>query len=328
MVSFGSSRTQGVIFSLCASCCTSSGLVIQKHAHNSGEWRLPMMQRWRWWIGLVGVIMGGCFDSMALGLAPLSNIAPLSGITILLNSLLASFFLGETIRVVEIVATVVIFAGATLTCIYGAHEEPPHSVDQLYDLFGQESFIYYFVVLVTLVAVALLSIKAVSGHAREQSLSPFLYAVVAAGLGGLEIILLKSVMEVLNTSLVGGQYHQFEETKTYGLIACLVVLAVAQLYSLNMGLAQCDAVRLLPVYQSLFIVNAVSGGACYFNEFKDFTAEQWKMFPLGVLIVVAGAMLLGMSPAPATPAPNFAELEQPKKQEDHGVAYSSVAVAV
>ena len=165
MVSFGSSRTQGVIFSLCASCCTSSGLVIQKHAHNSGEWRLPMMQRWRWWIGLVGVIMGGCadalviisacqlhcndcarrcFDSMALGLAPLSNIAPLSGITILLNSLLASFFLGhpthkfilfaqfpscsgETIRVVEIVATVVRWHPPGCRChLLGSMAPPSH----------------------------------------------------------------------------------------------------------------------------------------------------------------------------------------------------------
>lgn len=284
------------------------------------------MHRWRWWIGLVGVIFGGCFDSMALGLAPLSNIAPLSGITILLNSILASFFLGETIRIVEIVATVVIFAGATLTCIYGAHEEPAHSVDELYELFGQQSFTIYFAVLATLVAVALLCIKAISGHAREPIFSSFLYAVVAAGLGGLELIMLKSVMEVLNTSLVGGQYHQFYEPKTYGLIGCLVLLAIAQLYSLNMGLAQCDAVRLLPVYQSLFIVNAVSGGACYFNEFKDFTAEQWQMFPLGVLIVVAGAMLLGMSPAPTQQ--QFTELTEPEKKEDHGSVYSSVEVSM
>merc|ERR1712188_227309 len=106
-------KTEGLVFSLCASVCTSGGLVIQKHAHNMGEWGLPLLSRWRWWIGLFGIIVGGLFDSAALGAAPLSSIAPLSGITILLNSLLASYFLAEPVRVVEILATMAIFSGAT-----------------------------------------------------------------------------------------------------------------------------------------------------------------------------------------------------------------------
>lgn len=257
-----------------------------------GEWRAPWPSRWRWWIGLVGVLTGGVFDSMALGSAPLIDIAPLSGITILLNSVMASYFLGEKIRVVEIIATVMIFCGATMTSVFGARDVPPYSVPDLLDLLGRQSFTIYIAIIITLVVVALLTLRASSGTSIERSTAPFCWAVVAAGMGGIELILLKCVMEILTRTVLLGD-DQFVHQGSYMLVGVFMVVAALQLYSLNLGLAVCDAIRLLPVYQSLLIVNAVSGGGAYFNEFVHFSARQWIIFPCGVFIVILGALLLG-----------------------------------
>lgn len=158
----------------------------------------------------------------------MSVIAPLSGITILLNSLLASFFLGERIRIIEIFATMVIFTGATFTCVYGAHDVPPHTVDELFELFGQESFTIFLSVLASLVTVCLLGLRASGGTSMEDTLAPFLYATIAASLGGLELILLKAVMEVLHTALLGGKIEQLEDGGSYTLFAIFALVAMAQ----------------------------------------------------------------------------------------------------
>jgi len=293
----GMGRAEGVIFSLCASCFTSSGLVIQKHAHNMGEWRISWMSRWRWFLGLLFVLFGGCFDSMALGSAPLIDIAPLSGITILLNSLMASYFLGERIRVVEIIATLMIFCGATLTSVFGARDVPAYSVPDLIDLLGRQSFTIYIAIVITLVIMSLLSLRAASGTNMEPQAGPFCWAVVAAGMGGVELILLKCVMEILTRTVMLGD-DQFVHQGSYMLVGIFAIVAALQLYSLNLGLAVCDAIRLLPVYQSLLIINAVSGGGAYFNEFVHFTTRQWLLFPLGVTIVIFGALILGAAQEP------------------------------
>merc|ERR1740130_2208175 len=122
-------RAEGVLFSLVASFCASMGLVLQKHSHNMKEWDNSSCQ-WRWWIGLVFVCVGGLFDSMALLNAPLIDIAPLTSVTVLLNALLSNFFLGEYVGPIEICATIVIFLGATTTCIFGASDMGTHDLWQ------------------------------------------------------------------------------------------------------------------------------------------------------------------------------------------------------
>ena len=55
-----------------------------------------------------------------------------------------------------------------------------------------------------------------------------------------------------------------------------------------------DAVIMLPVFQCVFVVFTIIGGAAYFGEFESFTRIQIIMFPVGVVIPVIGFMGLAM----------------------------------
>lgn len=302
-------RAEAVLFSVTASCFTSSGLCIQKHSHNMGEMSRPALERWRWMIGLIMILLGGVFDSLALGSGPLSGIAPLSGITILLNSVLAAFFLGERIRLVDLVATLIIFSGATLTSVFCAKPVPYHGVEELFDLFGHQSFTIYLSIVVMLIFLCMLLLRASSGTSLESGMAPFAWGIVAAGLGGVEVLLLKCMMEVLATHVLDG-VNQFDSPDAYILFLVFGAVAFFQLYALNLGLSVCDAVRMLPVYQSVFIINALCGGAAYFNEFHAFTKEQWTYFPLGVgLVLIGTSMLTFCAPDRAAERNDAAEVE-------------------
>jgi len=70
------------------------GLIIQKLSHNKGEMKLAFYKRKWWFLGFfLLVVAGGAFDAMALVYAPISLLAPVAGVTILLNALLAPLVL-------------------------------------------------------------------------------------------------------------------------------------------------------------------------------------------------------------------------------------------
>ena len=143
----------GLITCIAATLITALGLIVQKHSHNAREGDLPLYRRWRWWIGFgLLVICGGFFDSLvpqlllsplalmlfdcvqALSLAPLSILAPLSGLTIMANVVLANIFLGEPVERIELASTAVIMLGLCFTSVFGSHASPNYDVKSLLEL--------------------------------------------------------------------------------------------------------------------------------------------------------------------------------------------------
>ena len=126
----------GIALRVTGSFVSSTGLVLMKYSHNSGELEKPLYRRWRWWIGFaVLFITGGFLDPTALMFCPLSLIAPLFGLTVVTNSLAAVLFLGEKIQRPQIWATVVLVIGTCTTSAFGSHENsdlhPPCSIQSM-----------------------------------------------------------------------------------------------------------------------------------------------------------------------------------------------------
>ena len=254
-------RATGTLFSLCASFCASTGLVMQKHSHNMKEWEGNSF-RWRWWLGLTFITLGGVFDSLALLNAPLIDIAPLTSVTVLLNALLSSFFLNEPVGIVEICSTLLIFIGSTVTCIFGAESKEVHNIWSLIDRFGRRSFTIYITVVVCVFCVASLVLwfsQRSLARSTQRKVEPLLYGILSAMVGGIQVVLLKCIAEIFHGQF-GGQEDHFQHNAVWVLCAIFVGTAVAQLLILNIGLRNCDAVHLLPVYQAFLIIVGICGG--------------------------------------------------------------------
>jgi len=283
----------GLGLCLAGAVFSSIGLVLQKHSHNVGEGELQLQSRWRWWLGFFFLVaIGGGLDAVALMLAPLSLIAPLSGVTIVTNCLAARLCLGEQMQSIELFATIVVVIGSTLTSTFGQHESGAYDAAELESLFKQWYIAPYYFITITLLAI---SVAIVCFPGRNNYWQALAYANIAGILGGNQNTFLKGVMELVEESIRKQGSNQFGHLIVYLLFLAFILSSIAQLWALNEGLSKHSMISYLPMYQSALTIYGVVAGAVVFQEFQDFDLLSWVMFPIGVNVVIAGLVMFAFS---------------------------------
>lgn len=278
----------GLGLCLVGSLVSSGGLVLMKYSAMV-EQEEPIYRRWRWWLGFVClVILGGGIDALALYLCPLSLIAPMSGVTIVTNSIFMTCFLGEQMSGMQVIATAVVVVGCSLTSAFGTHQEANFDAQGIVELLEEWYIIpYYFCTIV----VFAISIAVICYPGRSTFAQALAYANIAGILGGNQNTYLKCIMELISESIYGEM--QLTHLLIYMLFIVFAIAAVAQLYILNEGLAKHSAVEYLPMYQSSLTIYGVIAGGVFFQEFRHFNTVSWVMFPVGVLVVLIGLLMFG-----------------------------------
>lgn len=124
-------------------------------------------------------------------------------------------------------------------------------------------------------------------------LDPICNAWLAAFFGAQQNLAFKAVgMLVYSSSVVVDESSRLNQPVTYIFSGILLICAFLQLVCLNTGLAQHDAVLFLPLYSGLLILSSTILGGEFFKEFECFSKIDRIVFPLGILIVGWGMILL------------------------------------
>ena len=130
----------GMILVLLGCCCSAVGLVLLKHSTNVEE-HLPLHRRPFWATGVVFLIVNASvIDVIAFSLAPLTLVAPFSGVTIVLTTWLASsglLFVKETVDMWDVTSTAIALVGVTMTTTFGPHVDEAKGANELAACFGQ-----------------------------------------------------------------------------------------------------------------------------------------------------------------------------------------------
>nr|CCA16969.1 conserved hypothetical protein [Albugo laibachii Nc14] len=298
-----------IIFSFLASV----GINLQKKALKQNELSaneheqepLPVYRLPLWVIGFVLIVAGSILDFVAFGLAPQSLLAPLAALTLVWNMMLAPCFNKEKLECKDIVATLVIFAGATLAVVFASHTTPSYTLTMLLALYENVLTCGYFAFVIVCIVLHYGMIKAVETcnlntrqhHFIEFGTPAFWtrirmigYAGLAGTLGGQSVLFAKSCAELLKSSMSGDS--PFKHFETYAFIIALFVCLLFQVHFLNCGLLHFDALLMVPVYQAYWIVSSVLGGAIYFQEIRSFSVVQAACFVIGITTTIGGVILL------------------------------------
>eukprot|EP00658_Telonema_sp_P-2_P036166 TRINITY_DN26213_c0_g1_i1.p1 TRINITY_DN26213_c0_g1~~TRINITY_DN26213_c0_g1_i1.p1 ORF type:complete len:545 (-),score=93.48 TRINITY_DN26213_c0_g1_i1:96-1730(-) len=151
------------------------------------------------------------------------------------------------------------------------------------------------------------------GSARGPTFYPVVHAGFAGIAGAQSIMLAKAVLILLKDAFSGSGYAGLL------LVAFLVPFALClwlQITFLNIGLKiYPDALFVLPVYQSFWIVFGIASGLIFYQEYKDLTPFGYAMFFLGVAISLVGVAILSKRTSRAR-APFVSGLEKPWCDED------------
>lgn len=288
----------GFLISLIFSILNSVGINLQKLSmakNEMAEVKKGTFKQPLWVMGFGLVCLGSLLDFVAFGMAPQTLLAPLAALSLVWNMFIAPIFHKERVTRSNIIATVIIFAGVTLTVIFAGHSTPSYELEDLIRLYEEPVMhVYIFLIVLFLTGLFYFCRYIERTHNYEGGLFHIIcYGGIAGTFGGQSVLLAKSTVELLKSAIWGqaGGY-MFTQFISYLIIAGLGMCLACQVHFLNGGLARFDALVVIPVYQSFWILTSVLGGIMYFEEYTSMTKTQMAMFTLGGLITIFGIIFL------------------------------------
>jgi hypothetical protein len=138
-----------IALGLVASFIQSLGLTIQRKSHlqneslpparRSTEWKRPL-----WLVGFVIFLVANVGGTVfQIGALPIVMLAPLGAVSLLYNAVLARFLLNDLLSKYMVMGTALIASGAVLIGYFGVVPSPPHSLDELLDLYARPTFVAF-----------------------------------------------------------------------------------------------------------------------------------------------------------------------------------------
>eukprot|EP00924_Labyrinthula_sp_SR-Ha-C_P001062 snap_masked-scaffold_7-processed-gene-12.1-mRNA-1 protein AED:0.28 eAED:0.31 QI:0/0/0/1/1/1/2/0/405 len=294
--SFG--YTTAVLLSIVAAFFSNLGSNVQKISYHRKYMGRKRKKKLIWVTGLFFMALGAILDFVALGFAPQSVVAPLGSLTLVFNLYLAQFFHHEKVSSSDILATMIIITGCVVCVATSNHNDEISSVHDLLQAFRSERFAWYLLFVAILSCIFLfitLEFKRSENYRSifdsNQFETIFRYSLPAfSGLIGAQSVLFAKTLDELiisslskegsNTKMTLFNRHNYFYQHT------------GQLYLLNLSLKSWDALYVIPVFQSNWIIFSVIGGGVFYNEFEDFSAIQVLSFWLGICTTLIGVYLL------------------------------------
>jgi len=121
----------------------------------------------------------------------------------------------------------------------------------------------------------------------KKLLHAFLYSALSGSVGAQSILFGKTAAEMIKHP--GDAVGNF----AFYLIICAMGFTLfLQLRYLNMGLAHHDALVIVPIYQTFWVMVSIIAGGVYFKEFMSFSAITGLLFGGGVAIALSGIYML------------------------------------
>lgn len=282
-----------VFVTLLGTTLSASGLLLQKYSHHrapdtpdsADDSSCLYFFSLTWLLGLVVFVTGQLFCFLGLALGPQIMLSCLNVWSMIVTFLIAPVLFKEEVSITKVGIAALIMVGIVLVIVYGPHTYHTYTVSDFESGFSNPTFIAASAVYLIFVMGALLC-----GFFRTTSpcMSPLEFAVLAVIFGSYSVLSAKSSAAIFLT-WVTEQHNPFG---FFALIMPLVMLcfACSNLHFMNMALKYGEAVTIVPLYESLSIVNQVFLGGVFFGTLEQvYTGGYFKHFLAGLLCVTLGA---------------------------------------
>jgi len=296
----------GIVISIAGSCASNGGVNLQKMSimremNKARSEQRPYVLQPLWLIGLLGVIFGAIADFGALAFAAQSLLTPVGGFTVVANCWFARICLGERMSRKDGIATLLITIGIIMIATSGDKGDTCYTLQQLVTLYGEPSFVGYIIgVGVTVVGLYAFHkyatrIRSIHGpwspmYTRIRRAHMITYPVLSGVMGAQSILFAKSTAELIKETARGE--NQLKYFGFYAILAALVFTIVSQLHWLAIALKNADALLVIPIFQSFFIIISIIGGGVYFKELDKLSQTNTAIFCAGVMIMMSGIYML------------------------------------
>lgn len=293
-----------IVVSILGSFFTVGGFVLQKKAVQAPREDRPWPQVGgivlspQWMCGcLISAVLPLPGNVIAYALAPISLLAPLGGVSIIVNFVFAPLWLGEELQHrIDIPASLVILMGTLLTTTTGDHKDGSAKMNgtRIFYLSTQSVFLVAFTCLAVVVlgalACSLIFKRTIETTAAERVANPpvhqlLLPAILYTGFGCTTNLALKAASELLAAGISDNLL-----AITLVILIGIVPTGCLQLNYMNVGLRLYLQVIFFPIASALLMVTNVLVGSCLYQEYKAFEGAPARcvIFCAGIALTVAG----------------------------------------
>ena len=117
---------------------------------------------------------------------------------------------------------------------------------------------------------------------KERFFLRFGYPLLGSLFATWTVLLSKSTGELLKSSARSGQ-SQFQRFEVWPILIGLIISLPCQVIYLNKGLSWFEALYIVPIFYSVWVISSITMGALYFGEFNNFTFIHYLIFFIGEL---------------------------------------------
>lgn len=279
--------------------------------------------------GWILFVLGISFDFISFAYTAQSILGAVAGVQFISNLVFAYIILKERITKASIWGSGLILAGTILIGIFGDHQSPLVTTENLIKFFESLPFVVWISCLVGTGVLLEISYHVIdfykkkreqqyeinlsNGDDDEENLLllfektrltstkfkkfcehylPFVYCFTSSIVGVQTPILGKSLSLLMRDTINGN--NQFKTWYPYVLGSIFVVLGLVWVWRYNTAIKRYDILYVMPTITACYITLNILGGGIYFEEFNNFEIYQWVTFSIGIVFIIVGIVLISI----------------------------------
>lgn len=236
-------------------------------------------------VGLItNLFLGPAIDGLAYSFAPQSILAPLLGLDIIWNCVLAPFTLKETLTRGRLIGCLILTGGMVGTALTGPQTNSDHSLEALeHLLFQPRAYAYYALETALIFAGAVcIRLRPAGNHLRGFALG------ILGGVIGGNLFFLKATSELVTGSISDASYevwlHPLPVALAIGAAACAAISAVL----LTNGLREYEALSMVATYEGSMALSGCASGCAVMNEMDGQAPERILGYVVSLGLILFG----------------------------------------
>jgi len=245
--------------------------------------------------GLVtNIVLGPAVDGLAYSFAPQSILAPLLGMDIVWNCMLAPFTLKEKLTRGRLLGCIILSAGMAGTALAGPQEDSEHSLAYLKHLLVRPEALAYYLVeaLLILVGTMCIKLRPAGDHMRGFAMG------ILGGIIGGNLFFLKATSELVTTSISNGSYEVWLEPLPFFLAFATLACAAVSAALLTNGMREHEALSMVATYEGSIALSGCASGSIVMAEMDGQAPERVMAYVASLALILLGLCVTQLGSAP------------------------------
>ncbi|XP_042485606.1 probable magnesium transporter NIPA6 isoform X3 [Macadamia integrifolia] len=172
-----------------------------------------------WWAGMITMIVGEVANFVAYAFAPAVLVTPLGALSIIVSAVLAHFLLKEKLHKLGILGCVMCISGSVIIVIHAPQERAITSVQEIWNLATQTSFLLYVASVIVLVFILVFHFVPLYGHTNV-----LVFTGICSLMGSLSVMSVKALGTSLKLTFEGVNQLIYPETWFFMLVVLTCVI--------------------------------------------------------------------------------------------------------